>query len=152
LNTVQEIYKVITPFFGEHTGKLLFSMGMLGASLVAAIVVSLTTAWSLGEVTGYRRSLHYKLKEAPLFYGIYFGTLVISALLVSSHINLVKLNISVEVMNAMLLPIVLGFLYVLARKVLPDKYRLKGRYAIMVGMAFLITAGLGVMTGVLGSF
>ena len=43
----------------------------------------------------------------------------------ASGVNLVDLTVGVEVMNALLLPIVLGFLYMLALKALPEPYRLK---------------------------
>src|SRR5271167_1087235 len=56
LNTVQEISHALTPSLGETAGRLLFALGMSGAALVATIVVSLTAAWGLGEVMGYRRS------------------------------------------------------------------------------------------------
>jgi Mn2+/Fe2+ NRAMP family transporter len=54
------------------------------------------------------------------------------------------------VMNALLLPIVLGFLYLLARKALPEPWRLKGWYAWLVGLIVLSTAGLGVYAGIMG--
>ena len=50
LNSVGDISHAITPFLGEHgIGKLVFSAGILGAGLVASIVVSLASAW------GFRR-------------------------------------------------------------------------------------------------
>ena len=52
LDTVEEIAAAITPFLGEVGGKLLFALGMAGASLVAAIVVTLTAARTLAEVLG----------------------------------------------------------------------------------------------------
>ena len=63
--------------------------------------------------------------------------------------NLVSLAIGVQVMNALLLPIVLGFLYLLARR-LPQPYRLKGAYAAMSGAIILVTAVFGVYSGVAG--
>lgn len=153
LNTVSEISKAITPNLGEATGKILFALGMTGAALVAAIVVSLTAAWGLGEVMGYKRSLEHKPKEAPWFYCVYTLTLIIGGVIVATgFINLVKLSIAVEVMNALLLPIVLGFLYVLAVKTLPEQYKLKGAYGIIVGIILFITAGFGLVAGIWGAF
>jgi NRAMP (natural resistance-associated macrophage protein)-like metal ion transporter len=150
LNTVQEISSALTPSLGETIGRLLFCLGMLGASLIATIVVSLAIAWGVGEVTGYRRSLQDKPSEAPWFYSIYTLGLVFGGLLVASHIDLVKLNVAVEVMNAMLLPIVLGFLFLLARKTLPEPYRLKGRYALIVGVILFLTSAFGLLAGLFG--
>lgn len=152
LNTVTEISDAITPILGETTGRILFSLGMTGAALVATIVVSLTAAWGVGEVMGFRRSLEDHPKEAPWFYGIYTIILILAALLVSSNtINLVKLSIAIEVMNAILLPIVLGFLYLLARRTLPEPYRLKGWYAVCVGLILFTTSLFGLLFGVMGS-
>jgi NRAMP (natural resistance-associated macrophage protein)-like metal ion transporter len=150
LDTVQQIADALIPFLGSFWGKVIFAMGMLGAALVATIVVSLTAAWGLGEVTGYKHSLAHHPFEAPWFYGIYVVSLLIGAGIVLSGVNLVKLAVSVNVMNALLLPIVLGFLYLLARKALPEPWRLKGWYAWLVGLIVLFTAGLGVYAGIMG--
>ena len=152
LDTVQEIADALIPFLGTFWGKAIFALGMLGAAWVATIVVSLTAAWGLGEVTGYKRSLADHPFEAPWFYGIYVVSLLIGAGIVLSGVNLIKLAVSVNVMNALLLPIVLGFLYLLARKALPEEWRLKGWYAWFVGLIVLFTAGLGVYAGIMGIF
>ena len=57
LDTVEEIAAAITPFLGQVGGKILFALGMAGASLVAAIVVTLTAARTLAEVIGAKHSL-----------------------------------------------------------------------------------------------
>lgn len=149
LDTVQQIAEAITPFLGEATGKILFAMGMIGAALVATIVVTLTAARTLGEVLGVKHSLQHTPKEAPWFYGIYTAALVAGGLFVASGINLVSLSVGVQVMNALLLPIVLGFLYLLARR-LPEPYRLKGSYAVVVALVILLAAGFGVYAGLSG--
>ena len=149
LDTVQQIAEAITPFLGEATGKVLFAMGMIGSALVATIVVTLTAARTLGEVLGVKHSLQHTTKEAPWFYGIYTAALVAGGLFVASGINLVSLSVGVQVMNALLLPIVLGFLYLLARR-LPEPYRLKGSYAVIVALVILLAAGFGVYAGLTG--
>ncbi len=150
LNTVQQIATALTPVLGSWWGRAVFALGMLGAALVATIVVSLTAAWGLGEVTGYKRSLAHHPFEAPWFYGVYLTCLLIGAGIVLSGVNLVRLTLGVEVMNALLLPIVLGFLFLLARKALPDPWRLKGPYAWVVGFIVLLTSIVGVYAGIAG--
>jgi len=149
LDTVQQIAQAITPFLGEGAGKLLFAMGMIGSALVATIVVTLTAARTMGEVLGVKHSLEHAPREAPWFYGIYTASLVIGGLFVASGVNLVSLSVGVQVMNALLLPIVLGFLYLLARR-LPEPHRLKDGYAIVVALAILLSAGFGVFAGIAG--
>lgn len=148
LNTVQQIADALTPFLGKTVGTILFAMGMVGASLVAAIVVSLATAWGLGEVSGYKRSLEHNPHEAPWFYIIYTSMLVIGGATVVSGISLIDLSIGVQVMNAALLPIVLGFLYLLALKALPKRYRLHGVYAVVVGIVVAMASILGVYAAI----
>jgi len=149
LGTVQQIAQAITPFVGETTGKLLFGLGMTGAALVATIVVTLTAARTLGEVLGVKHSLEHSPSEAPWFYGIYTVSLAVSGLFVASDVNLVSLSVGVQVMNALLLPIVLGFLYLLARR-LPAPYRLSGGYAVIVALTIALTAGFGVYGALAG--
>jgi len=151
LNSVHEISQELTPFLGQTVGRLIFAMGMIGASLIAAIVVSLTAAWGLGEVTGYKRSLCNKPSQAPWFYGVYVLIVFIGAVVVLSGINLVHLNVDVEVMNAILLPVVLGFLFTLAWKVLPKKIRLQGWYWWVAMIVLSVTAAFGLISGVFGS-
>ena len=149
LDTVQEIAQAITPVLGQVTGKLLFALGMVGSALVATIVVTLTAARTLGEVLGLKHSLDHKPSEAPWFYGIYTVSLLVGGAIVASGLNLVMLSVGVQVMNALLLPIVLGFLYLLARR-LPQPHRLQGWYAVVVALVILLTAGFGIYAGVAG--
>lgn len=152
LETVQQISDTLTPFLGQQLGRVVFACGMTGAALVATIVVSLTGAWGVGEVAGYRRSLADHPLEAPWFYGIFSACLIFAGVLVSSGANLVALSVGVQVLNALLLPIVLGFLFMLARSALPDPYRLGGAYAALVGGAIFATAAFGVYSAIAGIF
>lgn len=151
LDTVHQISDALVPTLGVGVGRILFAAGMLGAALIAAIVVSLTAAWGLGEVMGYRRSLQDHPREAPWFYGVYTLVLVIGGIVIVSGINIVNLSVAVNVMNACLLPIVLGFLFVLAWKVLPEPYRLKGWYAGFLAVVLGVTALFGLVAGIFGS-
>ncbi|MCU1583387.1 MAG: family metal ion transporter [Microbacteriaceae bacterium] len=150
LQTVREISDAITRYLGPFAGRVLFSLGIVGAALIAAIVASLTAAWGIGEVTGYKRSLEHKPSEAPWFYVVFTVVVIVGALVVISGINLVQLNLYVQVMNALLLPIVLTFLYLLARKALPDRYRLAGRYRWVVLTVIAVTASFGVYAAISG--
>ena len=151
LNSVGDMANALIPFLGVVAGKLMFGAGVIGAGMVASIVASLALAWGLGEVAGYRRSLEDHPLEAKWFYGVYAGCVVIGAVLVAAVPNLVFLNIAVEVMNALLLPMVLGFLIALAIFALPPNVRLRGVYKYVVIATAVLTAGLGVYGGITGS-
>ncbi len=148
LTTVGEMSQALTPFLGQGAGRLVFSLGVLGAGLVAAIVASLALAWGVGEVAGYRRSLELRPLQARWFYGIYSLCVVAGAALVAVWPNLVSLNVGVQVMNALLLPLVLGFLIALAVFGLPGERRLRGWYMWVV----IVVAGLTTALGVFGGF
>lgn len=152
LNAVGDIAAALTPYLGVTLGKLVFGIGVLGAGLVAAIVASLALAWGLGEVAGYRRSLEDRPMQAKWFYGVYAACLIAGAVLVGVVPNLVLLNIAVEVMNALLLPLVLGFLVLLGLKALPPHLRLRGWYMGVTIFLSTVTAGLGVYGGITGLF
>ena len=149
LNTVQEISAAITPFLGRIGGNLLFGLGIAGAALVATIVVTLAAARTLGEALGVNHSLDHEVGEAPWFYGAYAVALIAGAAVVASGVNLVALSVGVQVMNALLLPIVLGFLYLLARG-LPQPWRLQGWYAWFSGGLIAVTTAFGVYSGLTG--
>ncbi len=151
LDTVGQMSGALTPFLGVQTGHLVFGLGVLGAGMVAAIVCSLALAWGVGEVTGYRHSLEHRPTEARWFYGIYALAVIAGSVLVGFWPNLVSLNIDVQIMNALLLPLVLGFLIALARWALPPSHRLKGAYLWLVIAVASVTTAFGVFGGLQGA-
>ncbi len=70
--------------------------------------------------------MNLPFEKAKIFYTIYTLAHVGGAILVLSGIPLISLTLDIEVMNALLLPIVLGFLLALEQVALPVEYRLKG--------------------------
>ncbi|MHB8388427.1 MAG: NRAMP family divalent metal transporter, partial [Acidobacteriaceae bacterium] len=150
LNTIGDIAHALTPFMGVAMGRLLFSLGVLGAAMISSVVVSLAAAWGFGEVTGYKHSLEHNPLEAPWFYVVFTVGVLAGAVMVATIPNLVALTIWVEVMNAFLLPMVLGFLVVLAMKALPLGHRLSGAYRWIVIGVTALTSGLALYAGLRG--
>ncbi|MGL4875763.1 MAG: NRAMP family divalent metal transporter [Clostridium sp.] len=146
LNTIQEISQALTPFLGATGGKIVFAIGISGAALVAAIVVSLAASWGFGELFDKPCSLNNSWREAPVFYAFYCGALIIGGIIVLSGVPLVPLTLGVEVLNTLLLPIVLGFLLALGWKVLPEKHKLKIWEKIILIFIYIVVCGLGVVT------
>lgn len=143
LHTVEEIANALTPITGEFGGKILFAVGVTGAALIAAIVVSLAAAWAFGELFGFPSSLNLTPRKAPMFYGLYTAGVLGAGALVLSGLPLVKLAVSVEIMNALLLPLVLGFLVALAFRVLPAGYRLSRVEKVAVAVISGLVMALG---------
>jgi Mn2+/Fe2+ NRAMP family transporter len=150
LTTVGLMSSALTPFLGEALGNLVFGLGVLGAAMVSAIVCSLAFAWGLGEVSGYRRSLEYRPLEARWFYAVYAAGVLAGAGLVAVWPDLVALNVGVQVMNALMLPLVLGFVIALALRALPASHRLSGGYLWLVVAVSAVVCGLGIVGGIAG--
>ena len=148
LSTVGEISGALTPVMGEWVGRIVFSAGVLGASLVAAIVSSLALAWGVGEVAGYRRSLEYRPFDAVWFYGVYAACVLGSGAVVWFASNLVWLNIVAQVLNVFLMPLVIGLLVALAITALPEPYRLRGWYLGLIVAVCTIVSAVGIFGGV----
>jgi Mn2+/Fe2+ NRAMP family transporter len=150
LTSIGQIGDALAPVLGERAGHLVFGVGVLGASFIAAIVSSLALAWGVGEVTGYRRSLEYRPLDAGWFYGVYAACVVGAAALVWLVPDLVGLNIAAQVLNAFLLPLVIGLLVALAVRALPEPLRLRGWYLGLIIAISAIVCALGLFGGIAG--
>ncbi|WP_077099663.1 NRAMP family divalent metal transporter [Mycobacterium terramassiliense] len=144
LNTVGDIANALTPYLGRVGGTVLFGLGMLGAALVAAIVSSLAGAWGLSEVFGWKHTLNERPNRATAKFYITYGLAhVIGAVLVLASVDLVNLAVDVEVMNALLLPIVLGLLLALEARALPEEWRMCGLRKYVARALCLVVMGFG---------
>lgn len=151
LASVGEISAALSPILGPAAGRVIFGVGVLGASMVAAIVSSLALAWGVGEVAGHRRTLEYRPFDAGWFYAAYAGCVAAAALLVWAVPDLVRLNIAAQVLNAFLLPLVIGFLVALAATALPAGLRLRGWRLVLTAAIGALVAAIGVIAGIAGS-
>jgi Mn2+/Fe2+ NRAMP family transporter len=141
LRSIDDISDAMSAYLGYLPAHLVLALGLGGAAMVAAIVVSLASAWAVTEVLGTRRSIDDELLQAPLFYGLYAGCIVIGAAVVLIGRSLVRLAIDVEILNAILLPLVLGLLLWLAHCSLPQPQRLRrGEWIALVGILAAVTA------------
>ena len=150
LASVGQISEALTPHLGVALGRLVFSLGVLGASIVAAIVCSLALAWALGEAAGHRRTPETQLFHAPIFYGVYAACVLGGAALVWGVPNLVWLTVWAQIVNVFLLPMVVIFLVVLAFSRLPHPQRLRGRYFGLVVIAATLTCACGIFGAIHG--
>jgi Mn2+/Fe2+ NRAMP family transporter len=149
LNTVGQLSSALRPFVGDVGARVLLGVAMLGvamlgAALVAALVASLAGAWGISEVFGWTHTLNERpSRRSAKFYICYALAHILGAVIVLINFDLVSLVIDVEIMNALLLPIVLGFLLALEAKALPDEYRMHGAYRVIVTGLCLVVIGFG---------
>jgi Mn2+/Fe2+ NRAMP family transporter len=97
-----------------HTAGVLFAIILLDASLIGANCVGLATTYALGDAMGKPHSLHWKITEAPLFYGSYAMLLAVSAAVAFSPDHVLGLiTQGVQALAGVLLPSATVFLVLL---------------------------------------
>jgi Mn2+/Fe2+ NRAMP family transporter len=153
LNSVGEIANALTPVLGRDRALVFFGLGLIGAALLAALVVTLAGAWGVSEVLGWCHSLNDSPARAARFYGLAVAGVALGGVLVIVAPNLVNLSVDAEVMNACLLPIVLGFLLLLERRALPAELRMHGvrRLATYALTAVVIVFGVVTIVTILAN-
>jgi NRAMP (natural resistance-associated macrophage protein)-like metal ion transporter len=96
---------------------LLFCAGLLNASVFAACILPLSTAYSVCEGLGFESGVNKRWREAPVFYWLYTLLIVGSALIVIlPGFLMVKMILLSQVLNGMLLPFILIFMILLINK------------------------------------
>ncbi len=144
LATVGDLSRALRPFLGLPGAKVLLGVSVLGAALVAALVASIAGAWGIAEVFGWRHTLNDRpSRHNAMFYAIYALTHVVGAVVVLLHVDVVGLVVDVMVMNALLLPVVLGFLLALEAKALPPSMRMRGPYRWVATVLSVAVIGFG---------
>jgi NRAMP (natural resistance-associated macrophage protein)-like metal ion transporter len=102
--------------FGQYA-YLLFAAGLFNASLFAACILPLSTAYSVCEGLGFESGVNRGFKEAPIFYWLFTGLIVVgAAVILTPHFPLVKMILLSQVINGGLLPFVLIFMTILVNK------------------------------------
>lgn len=102
--------------FGQYAF-LLFSAGLFNASIFAACILPLSTAYSVCEGLGFEAGVNKRLKEAPIFYFLYTALIVVGAgVILWPKFPLVKMILLSQVLNGVLLPLVLIFMILLVNK------------------------------------
>jgi Mn2+/Fe2+ NRAMP family transporter len=154
IQTADQAAQALQPIAGAFAEEL-FAVGLLGASLLAASILPLTSAYAVCEAFGWERGLQQTREDAPIFYGIYTGTIVIGALLaLVPGVPLFSLLVLSQDVNGILLPIILFLMLRLAN----DK-RLMGQYtngrvtnilAYGTAIALMILTGLLLLSSWLG--
>ncbi len=107
VNDAADAARALAPLAGPYASAL-FAIGLLGASMLAAAVLPLTTAYSVSEALGFERGLDKGLREAPVFFGLYTGLVAVSALVaLIPGVPIITLLLVVQVVNGVLLPVIL---------------------------------------------
>jgi Mn2+/Fe2+ NRAMP family transporter len=113
---VAEAARALAPFAG-HFAAALFGVGLVNASLMSAAILPLATTYNICEGLGFEAGIDRRVKEAPVFYGIYTALIVFGAgFVLVPHLPLLRVILVSQVANGILLPFVLTFMLILVNR------------------------------------
>jgi Mn2+/Fe2+ NRAMP family transporter len=107
INEAKDAALALQPLAGKMAS-VVFSFGLFIASIFSATILPLTAAFYICEAFGFEAGIDKKWKEAPEFYVIYTGILIISmGIILIPNAPLIKIIILTQVLNGIFLPVVL---------------------------------------------
>ena len=113
ITSAADAAQALRPLVGEYA-YLLFAAGLFNASLFAASILPISTAYAVCEGLGFESGLDKKFHEAPLFYWLYTLLIVFGAgVLLVPRLPLVYVAVLSQVANGVVLPLVLIFMLML---------------------------------------
>jgi NRAMP (natural resistance-associated macrophage protein)-like metal ion transporter len=123
INAAEEAAMALEPLAG-HWAFILFGAGLFGASVLATAVIPLSTSYAICEAFGWESGVDNDYKDAPAFFGIYTGIILLGAVFILiPGISLIQIILVTQEIAGILSPIILTFMIILIN----DK-RIMGEY------------------------
>ena len=127
-----------------HYAYLLFCAGLFNASLFAACIQPLSTAYTVCEGLGFESGVNRRFSEAPIFYWLF--TLLVglgAAVVLLPELPLVKVILFSQIVNGVLLPFVLIFMLLLVNKEgIMKEWRNSRAYNLIAWVSVAVLIGL----------
>ncbi|PYV98338.1 MAG: Mn transporter [Acidobacteria bacterium] len=116
VSDAKDAAQALRPLAGDYA-YILFAMGLFNASLFAASILPLSTAYTVCEGLGFESGVGKTFKDAPIFYWLYTVLIVAGAgVILYPNLPLVRISILSQVVNGIVLPFVLVFMLLLVNK------------------------------------
>eukprot|EP00411_Alexandrium_monilatum_P043097 CAMPEP_0175486638 /NCGR_PEP_ID=MMETSP0095-20121207/81137_1 /TAXON_ID=311494 /ORGANISM="Alexandrium monilatum, Strain CCMP3105" /LENGTH=440 /DNA_ID=CAMNT_0016788445 /DNA_START=16 /DNA_END=1334 /DNA_ORIENTATION=- len=153
LETVRDIVVALEPILGKTLATTLVSLGFMGGSMSAAFVVSLAAAWSICEAMGADEA--FSLDQGPTkslqFYVCFLLVVLVGIGVLLSGVSMISLSICIELLDGLLLPVAVAFLFLLATgEALPPEVRVKGMHKAVVAVVFTLCTVLSLSSAIYG--
>lgn len=114
IKSAADAAQALKPVAGD-AATILFAVGLFGASMLAAGVLPLATAYSVTETLGFEKGVSLSFREAPVFMGLFTALIILGAFVaIIPGLPLFAVLIFVQILNGALLPILLYFIVRLA--------------------------------------
>jgi len=145
ISDAKDAAQALHPLAGDYA-YILFALGLFNASLFAASILPLSTAYTVCEGLGFESGIGKKFGEAPVFYWLY--TILIAAgagVILTPNLPLIKISILSQVVNGIAIPFVLIFMLLLVnKKELMGKYVNSRTYNVIAWVTTLVMIALSV--------
>lgn len=142
ITSAEEAAMALKPLAGEWAF-ILFGGGLFGASVLATAVIPLSTSYAICEAFGWESGVDNDYKDAPAFFGIYTGIIILGALFILiPGISLIKIILISQQIAGILSPIILTFMIILIndKRIMGDYVNNKTQNIISWGtVIFIIT-------------
>ena len=145
VDSAADAARALEPFAGEYA-QILFAIGLIGASFLAACVLPLTTSFVICEAFGWEAGVDFKWKEAPLFKGILTFVIFVSAVSVLiPGVNLMAMMLFSQFVCGIILPVLLVFMAIISSdKLIMGKYVAGKITRILIWLTVVVVALLTV--------
>src|SRR5205085_8500742 len=145
INSASDAAKALAPFAGRYA-EALFGIGLLGASLLACAILPIATSYVVSESLGFEKGLGHSPGEAPVFTGLITAMIAVATVVaVIPGIPVIDLLVGVQVVNGVLLPINLFFIWRLARSArLMGEHRNHGALDGLAAVTVAVTSTLSI--------
>ena len=146
IDSAAQAAKALEPFAGRYA-EALFGIGLLGASLLACAILPIATSYVVSESLGFEKGLGRSPGEAPVFVGLISAMIVVATIVaVIPGIPVISLLVGVQVVNGLLLPINLFFIWRLSRnRRLMGEHRNKGWLDGLAAVTVAVTSTLSLV-------
>jgi Mn2+ and Fe2+ transporters of the NRAMP family len=146
IETAADAAMALEPLAGRYAG-LLFATGLFGASMLAAGVLPLATAYSISEALGFEKGISRSFHEAPIFIGIFTSLIAIGALVAMiPGLPLIRVLIVTQVINGLLLPVILiAVLLLINKRELMGQYTNGPLYNVAAWLTTIIVSALSII-------
>lgn len=116
IETADQAALALKPLAGENA-YLLFGIGLFVASVGAALILPISTSFSVCEIFGWESGVSKKFSEAPQFYGLFTLQIFVgAAIILIPGISFVKVMVLSQVVNGVVLPFVLVMMIIMINK------------------------------------
>jgi NRAMP (natural resistance-associated macrophage protein)-like metal ion transporter len=145
ISTAAQAAKALEPFAGRYA-EVLFAVGLLGASLLAAAILPVTAAYVIAETFGFEKGMSHRIHEAPVFVAVITVLIAVGTIVaIIPGLPVIALLVGVQVVNGALLPVLLVFIWRLAsdRELMGD-YRNGRVFNLIAGVTVVATSALSI--------